>query len=144
MKKFRDDPKKSLLCYMKNLVTEYQIWHSWAMVVLCFFFFLNKKNLSDLALLGHVILWIFFWIIYFFYFFNFFHFIFHFIFFYFCCFYFLIGSDGPPYTTVALSLCCCWRCCSCKCLVDATLKRTSLHFDMFWNIQKSIFKALEM
>ena len=52
--------KKSLLCYMKNLVTEYQIWHSWAMVVLCFFFFLNKKNLSDLALLGHVILWIFF------------------------------------------------------------------------------------
>ena len=35
-------------------VTKYQIYHSWAMLTFCLFFFLNKKVFSsDLALIGH-------------------------------------------------------------------------------------------
>ena len=79
MKNFRDDPNKSLLCYIKSLATKYQIWHSWAMVILSFFFFLNKKILSDLALMSHNNFARFLLNNIFFFFFNFFNFIFIFV-----------------------------------------------------------------
>ena len=98
--KFRGDPKKSLLRYTKCLVTKYQIWHSRAMVIL-FFFFLNKKKLSDFALMGHDNFVGFFHEQYFF----FFSFFFLFLFFILFCFllllflFSLIDSDGPPQCT---------------------------------------------
>ena len=84
---FLEAMQKSLYFIIYNLVTKYQIWHSWAVVIL-FFFFLNNKFLSDLALMSQNYCGVFFWIIFFFHFFNFFIFNFYFYFFYFCYFYF--------------------------------------------------------
>ena len=40
-KVLRGDPKKSLFRYMESLVFKYQIWHSWAMIILWVFFLNN-------------------------------------------------------------------------------------------------------
>ena len=82
-KVFRGDRIKSLFCYIKSLVTKYQIWHSWALVIFFSFwirvFFIRFSHGSFMR--------VFFWII-FFWFFQLFYFPLLFIFFYFCYFYF--------------------------------------------------------
>ena len=92
----RGNPKKSLFCYIQSLVTKYQIWHPWALVILMFFIFLNRKKLSDLALISHD---------YFEGFFSFFNsliysFIYLFLYLFICLFIYLfivVGSNRPPH-----------------------------------------------
>ena len=74
-KVFRGDPKKSLLRYIRGLVTKYQIWHSWVMIIL----------------------WVFFWSFFIFSIFL----ISFFFFFYFCYFYFF---DWQRWATILLKV----------------------------------------
>ena len=60
MENFRSDPEKSLLRYIKSLVTKYQIWHPWAMAILRFFSFWIKTFFQIWHSWAIIILWVFF------------------------------------------------------------------------------------
>ena len=110
-KAFRGDPKISLFRYIKSLVTKYQIWYPWAMIILWGFFLNNSFFIFSIFL---------------------FSFLFSFI--YFCYFYLFIyfwlaamGCHAPLNTFRRYS----------NCLCDGGFKIDSLDFysqKSFWQV----------
>ena len=100
MENFRSDPEKSLLRYIKSLVTKYQIWHPWAMAILRFFSFWIKTFFQIWHSWAIIILWVFFldniYVYIYMYVYIYIYSTFLFSVFHFIWFFFLIGSAGPP------------------------------------------------